>query len=102
MAPKILLVKNIRWQSTLFFRCPISNLFGIHVFCQRNKDKKQNIPMIHRKKKKVSPVEWRSRHRPCPLERLCFFQELLTQVLPLPFLMEGGKWDVCEKEPHRL
>src|SRR4051794_13891574 len=99
MAPKILLVKNIRWESNPFFRWSISNLFGIDVFFQRNKEKKRNIPMIHRKKKKVSPVEWRSWHRPCPLERLSFSQELFAQVSPLPLLLKDGKWDVCEKEP---
>ena len=33
----------------------------------------------------------------------CFsLKSCSLKVRPLPLLMEGGKWDVCEKEPHRL
>ena len=48
-------------------------------FLSEEQNNKQNTPMINRKKKKVSPVGWRSRHRPCPLERVSFSQELLTK-----------------------
>ena len=93
-------VNNTTWPSNRFYRLSTSSPFGINGFCQKNNDKKRNTETINRKKKNVSPVGWRSWHRPCPLEGLFFSQELFAQVSPLPLSMKEGKWDVCEKEPH--
>ena len=85
------------------FRLSINNRFGINVYLSDEKRQKTKHPNDQPKKdKKYRRIEWRSWHRPCPLERLFFSQELFAQVSPLHLSLKDCKWDVCEKEPHWL
>ncbi|USK85599.1 transposase [Peribacillus asahii] len=77
-AQNIARVNNITWPSNHWFLLYLNSLFGIDVFCPKNKE----IPLLRTslQQEKVSPVERRSRHRPCPLGR-----EDLSSVAHLSF-----------------